>query len=196
MSIPADVLERTGYRLPTAAEWEYACRAGAVTSRYYGHSPGLLDGYAWYENNSQDHAWACGSLRPNDLGLFDMLGNTIEWFHDNSSASRTGNHGLYNDVINTSQLVNDEDRLCWRRGEQSSSRPGPLGEAFQSPCQRSVCKMSACVLSGLAANRPGPNLADRVHATFTRWCARRPKAQASRVEDEPRGRLRIVPADR
>ena len=111
MSIPADVLERTGYRLPTAAEWEYACRAGAVTSRYYGHSPGLLDAYAWYVDNSQNHAWTCGSLRPNDLGLFDMLGNTIEWFHDNSSASRTWKHGLYNDVIIMSKLVNEKEFL-------------------------------------------------------------------------------------
>ncbi len=111
MSIPADVLERTGYRLPTEAEWEYACRAGAVTSRYYGHSPGLLDAYEWYETNSQDHAWACGSLRPNDLGLFDMLGNSIEWFHDNAGASRTGKHGPYHDVITMSKIVNEKERL-------------------------------------------------------------------------------------
>ena len=109
MSIPADVLERTGYRLPTEAEWEYACRAGTVTSRYYGHSPALIDSYAWYVDNSQDHAWTCGSLRPNDLGLFDMLGNMIEWFHDNSSASRAAKHGLYNDVVNMSKRVNEQD---------------------------------------------------------------------------------------
>jgi formylglycine-generating enzyme required for sulfatase activity len=82
MMIPADALQRTGYRLPTEAEWEYACRAGTVTSRYYGLSVELLGKYERYRDNSQDHAWRCGSLLPNDLGLFDTLGNVSEWCHD------------------------------------------------------------------------------------------------------------------
>ena len=71
----ADFLERSGYRLPTEAEWEHACRAGTVTSRYYGASAELLGQYAWMSLNSRDRAWPYGQVEPNDLGLFDMLGN-------------------------------------------------------------------------------------------------------------------------
>jgi len=79
MTIPADVLKRKGYRLPTDAEWEYACRAGASTSGYHGLSSELLGKYARYKDSSADRAWPGGSLLPNDLGLFDMLGNVYEW---------------------------------------------------------------------------------------------------------------------
>ena len=82
MTIPADALQRTGYRLPTEAEWEYACRAGAVTSRYYGRLDRPAGRLCLVQANSQEHAWPCGSLLPNDLGLFDMLGNVYEWPHD------------------------------------------------------------------------------------------------------------------
>jgi hypothetical protein len=73
-------LQLTGYRLPTEAEWEYACRARGSTSRYYGETDELLGEYAWYTKNSHDGGFSpVGSLKPNDLGLFDMLGNALEW---------------------------------------------------------------------------------------------------------------------
>ena len=71
--------KRTGYRLPSEAEWEYACRSGAATARYYGRAEELLGKYAWYGATTNfERAWPVGSLKPNDFGLFDMLGNAAE----------------------------------------------------------------------------------------------------------------------
>jgi formylglycine-generating enzyme required for sulfatase activity len=78
-------LKRRGYRLPTEAEWEYACRAGAVTSRYYGQTEELLAKYGWYRKNDAGRSWPVGSLKPNDLGLSDMHGNAFAWCHDSYS---------------------------------------------------------------------------------------------------------------
>ncbi len=72
-------LSLSGYRLPTEAEMEYATRAGALTSRYYGETEELLSKYAWYNKNSQERTWPVGSLKPNDLGLFDVQGNAFTW---------------------------------------------------------------------------------------------------------------------
>jgi formylglycine-generating enzyme required for sulfatase activity len=93
LKLPADYLTRTGYRLPTEAEWEYACRADTTTSRYHGASEELLGRYAWYRAISGNHAWPCGQKKPNDVGLFDMLGNASEWCHDLSTAYRPGLRG-------------------------------------------------------------------------------------------------------
>jgi formylglycine-generating enzyme required for sulfatase activity len=80
VQMPKAYLSRTGYRLPTEAEWEYACRAGAATSRFYGASEAMLKEYAWYTKTTGDeHGWTVGQLKPNDLGLFDVLGNAFEW---------------------------------------------------------------------------------------------------------------------
>jgi formylglycine-generating enzyme required for sulfatase activity len=82
MPLPADHLARTGYRLSTEAEWEHACRAGAVTSRPYGIGDRLLERYARYNRNGHGRAGPVGILKPNDLGLYDMLGNAWEWCDD------------------------------------------------------------------------------------------------------------------
>lgn len=74
-----DYLERNGYRLPTEPEWEYACRAGARSTRYYGRGEELLSKYAWHLHTSNNRSWPVANLKPNDLGLFDMHGNMWEW---------------------------------------------------------------------------------------------------------------------
>ena len=77
------VVPGTGYRLPTEAEWEYACRAGTATRFFWGDDSTYIGDYCWYGEKTLDgKTHPAGGKRPNAFGLFDIQGNVREWMQD------------------------------------------------------------------------------------------------------------------
>ena len=83
-----DYRQRQGYRLPTAAEWEFACQAGAISPFSFGRNEPLRSEYACMEENSEWRAWPAARFKPNPFGLFNMLGNIAEWCSDSTDDRR------------------------------------------------------------------------------------------------------------
>jgi formylglycine-generating enzyme required for sulfatase activity len=131
MKMSPDYRKRNGYRLPTESEWEYACRAGTSTSRYYGQSEELLTKYGWYLKNSGDRTWPVGSLKPNDFGLFDMYGNVYIWCQNVYTSYVLGQNGkAMEEQAEVSPPLDKVARVL--RGGGFHYRPGYLRSASRN----------------------------------------------------------------
>jgi formylglycine-generating enzyme required for sulfatase activity len=117
MKMAPNYLQRTGYRLPTEAEWEYACSAGAETEYSFGRPEELLVKYANY-GNALGRSLSVGKLRPNDQGLFDMHGNGWEWCQSIYKSYATGEKAL--DDIDDSLYVDDKQIRVERGGSYTT----------------------------------------------------------------------------
>jgi formylglycine-generating enzyme required for sulfatase activity len=116
-------LEGGKYRLPTEAEWEYACRAGSSTTFYWGDS--MDDRYAWHAENSDNQTQPAGRKLPNSWGLYDMSGNVCEWCADWYGSDYYGMSGS----LDPQGPSTGKNRVI--RGNAWNANPGILRTSFR-----------------------------------------------------------------
>lgn len=120
------------YRLPSEAEWEYACRAGSKTAYSFGDDESLLGEYAWFADNSEEKPHHVAQKKPNAFGLFDMHGNVMEW-----TISQYTEDG-YASLAGKAQPISLVDSLVWPTKVEGRSLRGGSWQDFAPECRSSA----------------------------------------------------------
>ena len=140
-------LEKTkAYRLPSEAEWEYACRAGTTTEYSFGDDAGKLGENAWYGDNSSKTTQRVAGKKPNSWGLYDMHGNVWEWveddYHNRYDRAPVDGRAWVDNPRRSSRVIRGGS---WSRGAQycrsavrSNNPPGDRGVGLGFRLSRSV----------------------------------------------------------
>jgi formylglycine-generating enzyme required for sulfatase activity len=126
------------YRLPTEAEWEYACRAGTKTAYSFGDDPKQLGDYAWYYENSDEKYHKVGTKKPNAWGLYDMHGNVVEWVLDQyvpDIYSKAGSQLIKNPLVVPQKPIDYPH--CVRGGSWDDDKPEVLRSAARRASEKS-----------------------------------------------------------
>jgi len=170
-------LSRSGYRLPTEAEWEYTARAGASTSRFFGETGTLLDAYAWNERNSRYSEGSStlkktapgpvGWKKPNDLGLFDALGNVWNWCQDEYADAPSSEPGKpIEDVEGNLKVTDTTERLLRGSGFGNDAPTSRVAQRAALKPSTEENLFGFRVARSLPGSRPnttdGPPRSDRV----------------------------------
>ena len=130
MKLMSNAENRKGYRLPTEAEWEFSCRAGASTGYSFGEPWELLEKYGWYSKNSPNRSQPVGSLKPNDLGLFDLHGNIWEWCQE--SMDELGKERRTTQINISTSVTDEHPRIL--RGGSFVYHPAYVRSAYRNWC--------------------------------------------------------------
>jgi formylglycine-generating enzyme required for sulfatase activity len=118
----------TGYRLPSEAEWEYACRAGTTTKFSFGDDANKLGEYGWYVGNSNNKTHRVATRKPNPWGLYDMHGNVWEWveddYHDSYKGALADGRAWVDNPRSSDRVLRGGGWMFGARGCLSTNRQG------------------------------------------------------------------------